>query len=182
MSRKAIFFLGLLMSLGMFIGPVFAQLLDKGSPPESKKAVLEEREKFEDNQLMDLNYVDVDIRNALSALAMEREINIATRKRPRTGCVSTADVVRGGVSPGKNSGVKMPAAWTVMTVLTMTMETRWCATPTSATTAATASPRHLPRLKVTAARTPAALMRMNIVQREMHTRARVRMRWDCQSR
>jgi len=71
--------------LGMFIGPAFARLLDKGSTPEA----LEEREKeletenkatLKDNQLISLNYLDVDIRKTLSALAMEREINIATAK------------------------------------------------------------------------------------------------------
>ena len=85
MTKKIACSLIVVFMLGMFIGPAFAQLLDKGRTPEA----LEEREKeletdnkvtLKDNQLISLNYLDVDIRKALSALAMEREINIATAK------------------------------------------------------------------------------------------------------
>lgn len=85
MTKKIVCSLIVVFMLGMFIGPAFAQLLDKGSTPEA----LEEREKelesenkatLKDNQLISLNYLDVDIRKALSALAMEHEINIATAK------------------------------------------------------------------------------------------------------
>jgi type IV pilus assembly protein PilQ len=87
MNRKTTSFLFLLMTLEMLIGPVFAQPQDKGSTPESQKTIFldetdEPRSKVgiqsRDNQLMSLNYIDVDIRRALSALAMEREINIVT--------------------------------------------------------------------------------------------------------
>jgi len=85
MTKKIVRSLIVVFMLGMFIDPAFAQLLDKGITPEA----LEEREKeletenkvtLKGNQLISLNYLDVDIRKALSALAMEHEINIVTAK------------------------------------------------------------------------------------------------------
>ena len=102
MNRKTTCCVGLLMILPMFIGPVFAQspagsgeieekdpksALDK--PAESQKTVsLPEAEEPEpkidiqsaDNELMSLNFVDVDIRELLSALAMKREISLVMAK------------------------------------------------------------------------------------------------------
>lgn len=99
MSRRAIFFLVLLMTLGMFVGSVFAQstaksgetdkeesksVLDK--PTESKKIIPPpEMDRPEskiviqatEDDLISINFFDIEIRKILSALAMKREINIA---------------------------------------------------------------------------------------------------------
>ena len=85
MTKKIVCSLIVVFMLGMFIGPAFAQLLDKGSTPEALEEIEKELESenkvtLKDSQLISLNYLDVDIRKALSALAMEREINIATAK------------------------------------------------------------------------------------------------------
>lgn len=85
MTKKIVCNLIVVFMLGMFIGPAFAQLLDKGFTPEALEEIEKELETenkvtLKDNQLISLNYLDVDIRKALSALAMEREINIATAK------------------------------------------------------------------------------------------------------
>jgi type II secretory pathway component GspD/PulD (secretin) len=85
MTKKIVRSLIVVFMLGMFIDPAFAQLLDKGITPEAseerkKELVTENKVTLKDNQLISLNYLDVDIRKALSALAMEHEINLVTAK------------------------------------------------------------------------------------------------------
>lgn len=100
MNRGTSFFLGLGVVLMILIGPVFAE------SPSSVKEILEEDPKAILNELLELqepvakpetgeskskiaiqsgnhefiniNFLEVEIREALSALALEREINIAT--------------------------------------------------------------------------------------------------------
>ena len=102
MSRKTAIHLSVLITVGMIISLTSAQSpgqvekIDESSPAavlsepaESQKTILES-EKGEanlelviqspDKDLINLNLLDVDIREALSALAMDREINIATGK------------------------------------------------------------------------------------------------------
>ena len=100
MIRKHIFFLSCLVMVGISVSPVFpegpvsvpqTEQDDSKSvvrePEESQKTVsqsqTEESKKKTSissvhNDLMSLNFLNVDVREALSAIAMEREINIAT--------------------------------------------------------------------------------------------------------
>jgi len=91
-NRKATLFLGLLMIMGALIRPASAQppapleeIDEKGAKhsttrqAESRKITIPEIEiQSADNQLMSLNFLDVDIREALSTVAISREIDIAT--------------------------------------------------------------------------------------------------------
>ena len=97
MKRKTTLCVLLLIALKMFIGPVFAQppteSMSEPEPPSNKSAASQkitsppetdslrsqmDIQSADDKQLLTLNYLNVDIREALSALAIEREINIAT--------------------------------------------------------------------------------------------------------
>ena len=57
--------------MGILIRPVFAE-----SPPDKAKSQAQLPIEITSNDLMSLNFFDVDIREVLSALALEREINI----------------------------------------------------------------------------------------------------------
>ena len=100
MNKKTVVFLGLLMVLLLAIGPVLAQstgepdqirMLQRGENPPAvngqrgnqQLAQLETSgtssyERLPYRRLINLSLIDTDIREALSALAMEQEINIAT--------------------------------------------------------------------------------------------------------
>lgn len=100
MNRETSFLLGLGIVLMMFIGPVFAEPPDqiKKIQEEGPKALLNELLESQEpiaehetdeskskiaiqsknNEFININFLDVDIREAISALALEREINIAT--------------------------------------------------------------------------------------------------------
>jgi type II secretory pathway component GspD/PulD (secretin) len=102
MSRKTIILVGILITVGMLIAlasaqsPDLVEKIDESSPasvliepaePQETTLAAEKAEpsldpviESPDNDLINVNLLDVDIREALSALAMDREINIATGK------------------------------------------------------------------------------------------------------
>lgn len=102
MNKKATFFWGVLIITALCIVPAFAQQSEtqKNTGERNPKAALKESSKsiqenygFQtntsrgeisihsiDNDLISLNFLDVDIREALSALAIKREINIAAAR------------------------------------------------------------------------------------------------------
>jgi type IV pilus assembly protein PilQ len=86
MNKKTIFFSGVLLIWAISIGPASAQLTEEGGIQKSEKTALVKGEKGVESEKrvtlkkISLNLLNVDIRKALSALAMEQEINIATAK------------------------------------------------------------------------------------------------------
>ena len=100
MNRKIIFLLSFFIILGVSIGygsaksptshqeidqkvlPLAAQGTDQSQTSMSQSKTEGTTTKYSikstDNRLMSLNFIDVDIQEALSALAMQREINIVT--------------------------------------------------------------------------------------------------------
>ena len=90
MSRKTLNIFGLFMTLAIAAAPVFAQLDgEKPSGREKRNSFYlaqlknDKTRSFQKNpsaNLINLNFLDTDIRDTLSALAMDQEINIATAK------------------------------------------------------------------------------------------------------
>ncbi len=100
MNRKIIFLLNFIIILGVSIGsgsaksptsrqkidqknlPTTTQGTDQSQTSMSQSEIEGAKNKYSiqstDNRLMSLNFIDVDIQEALSALAMQREINIVT--------------------------------------------------------------------------------------------------------
>jgi len=90
MSRKTLNIFGLFMTLAIAAAPVFAQLDgEKPSGREKRNSCYlaqlkdDKTRSYQKNpsaDLINLNFLDTDIRDTLSALAMDQEINIATAK------------------------------------------------------------------------------------------------------
>ena len=88
MIKKRIFVLSCLVMMGISVSPVFSDApvpFAQTEQDESNSVVTKPEESQKrsstssaDGNLVSLNFLNVDVREALSAIAMEREINIAT--------------------------------------------------------------------------------------------------------
>ncbi len=97
MNRNKILVLGFFMILMVFVRPVYAESQDKVNPPEDETGTIKSVEPQDPipvsdkedrsiviqprgNDLITVNFIDVDIREALSTISMGQEIDVALAK------------------------------------------------------------------------------------------------------
>ena len=71
MTKHITILLSVVLAVVMMVGSIYAE-----SPADKAKPKLQLSIESTSNDLMSLNFFDVDIREVLSALALQREINI----------------------------------------------------------------------------------------------------------
>jgi type IV pilus secretin PilQ/predicted competence protein len=71
MTKNVIIFLALILTIGIIIRPVSAVSLTEKAKPDTPLSI-----NSTSDDLMSLNFFDVDIREVLSALALQKEINV----------------------------------------------------------------------------------------------------------